>query len=89
MTSLIKLKPLITTSTNLNMFKTANEFSLHIEQVSASKKMSHMEAVLEYCKENFLEPADVASLINKSLKDKIEMDFRELNYLPKQAQLDV
>ena len=71
------------------MFKTANEFSLHIEQVVAEKKMSHMDAVLEYCKENYLEPSDVASLINKSLKDKIEMDFRELNYLPKQAQLDV
>jgi len=71
------------------MFKTSNEFSLHIEQLVASKKMSHMDAVLEYCKENYLEPSDVASLINKSLKDKIEMNFRELNYLPKQAQLDV
>ena len=48
-----------------------------------------MDAVLDYCKENFLEPQDVAKLINKSLKDKIEMNFRELNYLPKQAQLDV
>jgi cell division ATPase FtsA len=48
-----------------------------------------MDAVLAYCKENYLEPDDVASLINKSLKDKIEMDFRQLNYLPKQAQLDV
>lgn len=71
------------------MFKTANEFSLYIEQIVADKKVSYMDAVLEYCKENFLEPDDVAKLINKSLKDKIEMDFRELNYLPKQAQLDV
>ena len=71
------------------MFKTANEFSLYIEQLVKDKKMSYMDAVLEYCKENYLEPEDVASLINKSLKDKIEMDFRELNYLPKQAQLDV
>jgi hypothetical protein len=53
------------------------------------KRINHMDAVLEYCKENFLEPGDVSKLINKSLKDKIEMDFRELNYLPKQAQLDV
>lgn len=74
---------------SLNMFKTANEFSLHIEAIVRDKRMSYMDAVLEYCKENFLEPEDIASLINKSLKDKIEMDFRELNYLPKQAQLDV
>jgi hypothetical protein len=71
------------------MFKTANEFSLHIEQMVKEKKTSYMDAVLDYCKENYLEPEDVSSLINKSLKDKIEMDFRELNYLPKQAQLDV
>jgi cell division ATPase FtsA len=71
------------------MFKTANEFSMHIEYMVREKKINHMDAVLEYCKENYIEPEDVASLINKSLKDKIEMDFRELNYLPKQAQLDL
>ena len=71
------------------MFKTSNEFSLHIEKQAREKRMSHMEAVLEYCKENFLEPEDIAKYINKSLKDKIEMDFREANMLPKQAQLDV
>jgi hypothetical protein len=71
------------------MFKSCNEFSLYIENVVVDKKITHMDAVLEYCKENFLEPEDISSLINKSLKDKIEMDFRELNYLPKQAQLDI
>jgi hypothetical protein len=71
------------------MFKTANEFSLHIEQMVRDSKMTYMDAVLEYCKQNYLEPEDVSKLINKSLKDKIEMNFRDLNYLPKQAQLDV
>ncbi len=71
------------------MFKTSNEFSLFIERQSRDMRISHLDAVLEYCKENFLEPEDVAKLINKSLKDKIEMDFRNANMLPKQAQLDV
>lgn len=71
------------------MFKNANDFSLHIEQKVRETKMTYMDAVLEYCRVNYLEPEDVSSLINKSLKDKIEMNFRELNYLPKQAQLDV
>jgi hypothetical protein len=74
---------------SLKMFKTANEFSLHIETIVREKRISYMDAVLEYCKENYLEPEDISKLINKSLKDKIEMNFRELNYLPKQAQLDV
>ena len=71
------------------MFKNSNEFSLLIEQIVKEKRINHMDAVLEYCKENYLEPEDVKSLINKSLKEKIEMNFREMNYLPKQAQLDV
>lgn len=71
------------------MFKNSNEFSLYIEAVVREKKMPYMDAVLAYCKENFLEPQDIVSLINKSLKDKIGNEFREQNYLPKQAQLDI
>jgi len=85
----MKLKQLDIGSIRNEMFKTANEFSLHIEQMVRDTKLTYMDAVLEYCKENYLEPEDVAKLINKSLKDKIEMNFRDLNYLPKQAQLDV
>lgn len=70
------------------MFKSANEFSLHIEQIVKDKKLSYMDAVLDYCKENFLEPDDVAKLINKALKGKIELDMQELNYLPKTAKLE-
>jgi hypothetical protein len=81
-------QPIIGLTKN-EMFKNANEFSLHIEQMVRDSKMTYMDAVLEYCKQNYLEPEDVSKLINKNLKDKIEMDFRELNYLPKQAQLDV
>lgn len=71
------------------MFKNSNEFSLNIEKIVAERKMNYMDAVLLYCEQNYLEPQDIARYINKSLKDKIEMNFRELNYLPKQAQLDV
>ena len=71
------------------MFKSANEFSLYIESVVKEKRLSYMDAIIGYCKDNYLDPEDVAKLINKSLKDKLEMDFRDANYLPKQAQLDV
>lgn len=85
----INLLPLpSTTYASLNMFNTANEFSLYIEQIVKDKKLSYMDAVLEYCKENYLEPADIAKLVNKSLKEKIALDMQELNYLPKTAKLD-
>jgi hypothetical protein len=85
------LLPLDTTSTmsNVPAFKTSNEFSMHIEQIASEKKMSYLDAVLLFCDQHHLEPSDVASKITKSLKSKIENDFRELNYLPKQAKLDV
>lgn len=85
-------QPVITSNTtmsNVPAFKTANEFSMHIEQLASEKKVSHLDAVLMFCEEHYLEPSDIASKITKSLKAKIENDFRELNYLPKQAQLDV
>lgn len=71
------------------MFKGAAAFSLHIEELSRKHRMSHMDAVLKYCADNYLEPEDIKSLINKTLKDKIERDMREANLLPKQATLDV
>ena len=71
------------------MFKNAAQFSLHIEQLAVQKRCSHMDAVLLYCAENYIEPDEIKSLINKPLRDKIEIDMREANLLPKQAKLDV
>lgn len=70
-------------------FKSSNDFSLHIEELVRDKRISYMDAILQYCKENFIEPQDVAKLVNKSLKDKLEVNFQDENYLPKRAKLDV
>lgn len=75
--------------TNGPTFKTPTEFSMHIENLATEKRMTHLEAVMWFCEQHYLEPEDIATKITKSLKSKIEHDFRELNYLPKQAQLDV
>ena len=72
-----------------NMFKSSNDFSMYIESIVRDKRISYMDAVLQYCKENFIEPSDVAKLVNKSLKDKLEVNFQDDGYLPKNAKLDV
>jgi hypothetical protein len=74
---------------NLNPFNTASSFSLFIEKRAMEKHMPYMDTVLEYCAENYIDPEDIASLINKSLKDKIQIEMIEANMLPKQAKLDV
>lgn len=71
------------------MFKGPTAFSLHIEEISVAKKISHMDAVLLYCADNYVEPDEIKSLINKPLRDKIEADMRAANMLPKQATLDI
>ncbi len=71
------------------MLKTAAQFSIYIEQLAVEKRMSHMDAVLKYCADNFVEPDEIKSLINKPLRDKIEINMREANLLPKIAVLDV
>ena len=49
-----------------------------------------MEAVLDYCHRQEIDNDDtVGRLISKSLKEKIEANARELNFLPRQAQLPV
>ena len=71
------------------LFKSANEFSIHIETLAAESKNLCMDVILQYCEDNELEPQDISKLISQPLKDKIEMEFRELNYLPKEAMLDI
>ena len=48
-----------------------------------------MDAVLWYCDQQDIEPDSVKSLISKGLKEKIEANARDLNFLPKQAQLPI
>jgi len=68
---------------------TTKTFSLEIESIAKEKRVSHMEAVLWYCKKEGIEPDTVGSLISKSLKEKIEANAIELNFLPRQAQLPI
>lgn len=71
------------------MFEDSNSFSMYIEQIVKEKKCTHLEAVLKYCEENYIDPQDIKSLIGKALKQKIEANFIEMNYLPRTAKLDV
>ena len=69
--------------------QTPKTFSLEIENIAKDKKISHMDAVLHYCEKNDIEPDSVSRLITKGLKEKIEANARELNFLPKTATLPI
>jgi len=68
----------------------SKEFSLKIEQIVKERKgISYMDAVLQYCEQNDIDPSTVAPLLTKTLKDKIALEAQNLNYLPKTGQLPV
>lgn len=71
------------------IFKNTNEFALYIEEIVQEHRMTYMDAVLKYCEQNFIDPEDISSMINKSLKQKIELDMIEANMLPKKGALDL
>ena len=62
---------------------------MKIEQIVLEKNITHMEAVLWYCEQEGLELEGINSLISKALKEKIEANARELNFLPRQAKLPI
>ena len=68
---------------------TSKTFTLAIENIVKEKNLTHMDAVLWYCEQEDLEPDVLGTLISKGLKEKIEANARELNFLPRQAQLPI
>ena len=68
---------------------TPTKFSLLIEQMVLTKKITYIDACLEYCKEKENEPNSIARLVNKALKQKIQMEAEELHFLPKTNSLPV
>ena len=70
-------------------FRSQNEFSLYIEEKVLSESIGYMDAVIQYCNEIDIDVAAVANLINQSLKDKIQNEAEENNYMRKRAKLPI
>jgi|TARA_R100000030_G_scaffold95217_1_gene82539 replication initiation and membrane attachment protein DnaB len=68
---------------------TPKDFAILIDQKVQMKQMTHMDAILEYCKEKEIEPDTITHLINRTLKEKIKLNAEELHYLPKSGTLPV
>ena len=49
-------------------FLTPTKFSTLIEEMVQEKHLSYMDACLEYCKDNNVEPESLGRLVNKALK---------------------
>ena len=59
---------------------TPNKFALIVENIVKDKKISYIDAILDYCTDNEIDPANTRSMINKTLKEKIAYEAQKLKY---------
>jgi len=72
------------------LFEDSKSFSMYIEKMVKEKAgISHLDAILEYCSKAEIDPKELKGLIRGALKDKLEANYQDLNFLPKSAKLDV
>jgi hypothetical protein len=69
-------------------FLTKSKFSKMIEEAVVQKKLSYMDAILDICEKNNIEPEDVRKFVSPIIKDKLEAEAMSLNLLPKTNSLD-
>tara|TARA_Y100000592_G_scaffold79481_1_gene125362 strand:+ start:169 stop:390 length:222 start_codon:yes stop_codon:yes gene_type:complete len=67
------------------MLMNSKKFALTIEGMVKEKRISYMDAILKFCDENEIDPSSVGSLINKSLKEKIQLEAEKLNLIEKSS----
>ena len=60
---------------------TPNKFAFIIENMVIEKKISYIDAILEYCKTHEIDPSNTKSMINKTLKEKVAYEAQNLNML--------
>lgn len=69
----------------------SKKFGLLIESIVKEKKISYMDAVIHFCEKNDVDITTVGPMINKSLKEKIQIEAQKLNMLnlPKSNTLPI
>jgi hypothetical protein len=69
-------------------FLTKSKFTKLIENTVADLKIPYMDAVLKVCETNDIEVEDIKKFISPVIKDKLEAEAMELNFLPKKNAID-
>ena len=69
-------------------FLNKSKFTQLIEKTVVELKISYMEAILYLCDKNDLEPEDMKKFVSPIIKDKLQAEAMQLNFLPKQNTLD-
>ena len=69
-------------------FLTKSKFTKLIEKTVAELKIPYMDAIIKVCENNEIEIDDVKKFVSPVIKDKLEAEAMELNFLPKKNSID-
>ena len=69
-------------------FLTKSKFTKLIENTVADMKIPYMDAILHVCNKNDIEPEDVRKFISPVIRDKLEAEAMDLNFLPKKNSIN-
>ena len=69
-------------------FLTKSKFTKLIETTVANLKIPYMDAIIKVCETNDIELEDIRKFISPVIKDKLEAEAMDLNFLPKKNSID-
>ena len=69
-------------------FLTKSKFTKLIEKTVADLKIPYMDAIIKGCETNDIELEDIRKFISPVIKDKLEAEAMDLNFLPKKNSID-
>jgi heterodisulfide reductase subunit B len=70
-------------------FMTRAKFSKLVEQTVREYQMSHMDAVIHLCEQYQIELEDCKKFVSKVIKEKLEVEAMNLNFLEKSNSLPI
>ena len=71
------------------MIQNKSKFTFAIEKIRKDIEMSYIDSIIYYCDEHDIELSIVDSLVTPNLKEKLEAEAVELNFLPRGGVLPI
>ena len=66
-----------------------SKFTMAIENIRKDFGISYIDSIIHYCTEHDIELAIVDSLVTPNLKEKLEAEAVQLNFLPRGGVLPI
>jgi hypothetical protein len=66
---------------------TKKSFSNLVQERVKKDRSTHLDAIIEICKERMIDPEDIVKLLSNPIKAKLEAEGMNLGYLKKKNEL--